>query len=358
VTSRIHEIWTLAEVSPDGINPVSYEVIARAVDLKSKLDEMAEAKVVAVLLAPPLDAKAVQSLIRYGADEVVYVKDPRLAHSLVQNTASILTELAGERSPYIFLAAATTYGRTIMPYVAVRLNAGLTADCTVLDIEPETGLLLQTRPAIGGNILATIKTEAARPQMATVRPHSTRVLPPDGGRSGEITELSPADRHFRSPVVFIGFESTTEEETPVSEARKVVSGGRGVGKAENMALIQELADVLDAAVGASREAVDRGWISYPHQVGLSGKTVTPELYLAVGISGSIQHLAGMQTSKYIVAINSDADAQVFKVADVGIVGNLFEVVPVLIEKIRRLRDSRRLQSNRPPQSQAQEHKVA
>jgi len=335
--SRVREIWTLAEASGDGINPVSYEVLARGVELKAKLDEIAEAKVVAVLLARSLDDDAVRTLVHYGADEVLYVRDERLADFLVQNTASILTDLAGERKPEIFLAAATTYGRTIMPYVSVRLNAGLTADCTVLDIEPESGLLLQTRPAIGGNILATIKTESARPQMATVRPHSTRVLPPDVSRAGLVTQILPDDRHFRSRVKFIRFESTSDDEMPISEARKVVSGGRGIGKAENMALVHELAEALDAGVGASREAVDRGWISYPHQVGLSGKTVTPDLYLALGISGSIQHLAGMQTAEHIVAINSDPDAQIFKVADMGIVGNLFDVVPVLIEKIRRAR---------------------
>ena len=348
--SRILEIWTLAEANDQGINPVSYEVLARGVDLKAKLGEIAEAKVVAVLLARPMDEDVVRSLVHYGADEVLYVKDDRLANFLVQNTANILTELAGEREPEIFLAAATTYGRTIMPYVSVRLNAGLTADCTALDIEPESGLLLQTRPAIGGNILATIKTESARPQMATVRPHSTRVLPPDDSRDGAVTEICPDERHFCSRVQFIRFEGTSDDETPISEARKVVSGGRGISKAENISLIHKLAKALEAGVGASREAVDRGWISYPHQVGLSGKTVTPDLYLAVGISGSIQHLAGMQTAKVVVAINSDPDAQIFKVADIGIVGNLFDVVPILIKKINKIRRSRRAgpQEHRTP----------
>jgi len=336
----MQEIWTLAETGVEGINPVSHEVLARAVGLKSKLDKITPSKVVAVLLAAPLGRSAVRSLVQHGADEVVYIKDRRLGHLIVQNNASILVELAQERSPAMFLAAATTYGRTIMPYVSVRLKAGLTADCTGLDIEPESGLLLQTRPAIGGNILATIKTEVARPQMATVRPHSTRILPADNGRTGMITDMRPADRHFRSRVEFVRLERTEADETPISEARKVVSGGRGVGKAENVSLIRELAGSLDAAVGASREAVDRGWISYPHQVGLSGKTVAPDLYVAVGISGTIQHLAGMQTSKRIIAINSDPDAQIFRVADLGIVGDLFEVLPVLINKIRQSRGHR------------------
>jgi len=200
----------------------------------------------------------VRSLVQHGADEVVYIKDRRLGHLIVQNNASILVELAQERSPAMFLAAATTYGRTIMPYVSVRLKAGLTADCTGLDIEPESGLLLQTRPAIGGNILATIKTEVARPQMATVRPHSTRILPADNGRTGMITDIRPADRHFRSRVEFVRLERTEAGDTPISEARKVVSGGRGVGKAENMSLIRELAGSLDAGcvAGGSRPRLD------------------------------------------------------------------------------------------------------
>ena len=320
--STTHPIWTLAEVAEGRVDPVSYEVIARAAGLKGKLPG---ASVASILLAAPLPTQEVRKLIHHGADEVYFVKHQKLEHPITQDHASILAELAGEHKPYIFLASATTYGRTLMPYLAVRLNAGLTADCTILDIEPETELLLQTRPAIGGNILATIKTAEARPQMATVRPHSTRALPLDSSRRGKITEVIPDLKHFRSRVSFVRLERDVQDEIPITEARSIVSGGKGLKKAENFELVHRLAQRLAAAVGASREAVDRGWISYPHQIGLSGKTVTPALYLSVGISGSIQHLAGMQTASRIVAINNDSDAQIFKVADLAIVGDLFEI---------------------------------
>ncbi|NLF01151.1 MAG: electron transfer flavoprotein subunit alpha/FixB family protein [Anaerolineales bacterium] len=324
-------IWTLAEATGERINPVSFEVIARAVQLKHKLKG---ANVVAVLIGGPLPRAEVQRLIHHGADGVLHVADARLARFLVDSYARVLVALARAHTPTIFLAGATTYGRTLMPYVAAKLGAGLTADCTLLDIEEETGLLLQTRPAIGGNILATIKTEQARPQMATVRPHSTEILPADPGRAGEITEIVLDPDALVSRITFVGEEENAQGEFSLAEAEKIVSGGRGLGKAEHFALIQDLADALGAAVGASREAVDRGWISYPHQVGLSGKTVTPDLYMALGVSGAIQHLAGMQTAKHIIAINNDPEAQIFSVADLGIVGNLHELVPPLIEGIR------------------------
>ena len=325
-----HPIWALAEVADGCVHPVSYEVIARAVELKRKLSD---ARVVSILLASPLPAQEVRKLIHYGADEVYFVKHQKLGHPITQVHARILTELAHEQNPYIFLAGATTYGRTLMPYLAVRLNAGLTADCTLLDIEPETELLLQTRPAIGGNILATIRTEEARPQMATVRPHSTRLLPLDSRRRGEIKEIIPAEEHLRSKVSFVRIERDVQDEIPLTEAARIVAGGKGLKRPENFEMVSQLARRLGAAVGASREAVDRGWISYPHQIGLSGKTVTPDLYLGMGISGSIQHLAGMQTASRIVAINNDPDAQIFKVADLAIVGDLFEIVPALIKRI-------------------------
>jgi len=220
-----------------------------------------------------------------------------------------------------------------MPYVAVKLHAGLTADCTELDIEPETGNLLQTRPAIGGNILATIKTPDHRPQMATVRPHSTHPAEPVAGRQGKILRLEAPAELLASRIDRVDFVANTETHS-LNEAETVVTTGRGIKKADNLPLINELAEALDAAVGATRDVVDRGWMSYPHQVGLSGKTVTPRLYVAVGLSGAIQHLAGMQTSEHIIAINSDPDAQIFRVAEFGLVGDLFEILPTLIKKIR------------------------
>jgi electron transfer flavoprotein alpha subunit len=229
-----------------------------------------------------------------------------------------------------------------MPYVAVRACAGLTADCTVLDIEKETGNLLQTRPAIGGNILATIKTPRHRPQMATVRPRSTRPAPPTPGRKGEIVHLPAPAGLLGGRMRRVGFVAD-EGEHGLQDADVVVAVGRGIKKSQNIPLMAALAQALNAALGASRDVVDRGWLSYPHQIGLSGKTVTPKLYIGAGVSGSIQHLAGMQTSETIVAINTDPDAQIFRVADFGIVGDLFEIVPVLTEKIRQARRQGRAQ---------------
>jgi electron transfer flavoprotein alpha subunit len=230
-----------------------------------------------------------------------------------------------------------------MPHVAVRVNAGLTADCTGLDIEDGTGFLIQTRPAIGGNVLAEIKTPTRRPQMSTVRPRTVeaaekRTSTVRTRRKGEIVRVDFDSRWIDPRVERIGFRKTEEEDTDIQGGDIVVSGGGGLKKADNFAMIRALAETLGGSVGASRQAVDRGWISYPHQVGLSGKTVTPRLYFAVCISGSIQHLAGMKTSETIVALNNDPDAPIFKVADFGIVGDAFEIIPLLVEKLRKKRD--------------------
>ena len=222
-----------------------------------------------------------------------------------------------------------------MPHISMRLHAGLTADCTGLEIEAETRNLLQTRPAIGGNILATIKAPNHRPQLATVRPKSTKPSPVDNTRNGEIIRVSLKEELIDGRVERLEFRKYAEESVDIQEADVVVSGGKGMKKAENFNLIKNLADTLGGVVGASRDAVDRGWSTYPHQVGLSGKTVTPKVYIAAGISGAIQHLAGMKTADNIIAINSDADATIFQVADFGIVGDLFEILPLLNERLRK-----------------------
>ena len=213
---------------------------------------------------------------------------------------------------------------------------GLTADCTLLEIDAGTGNLLQTRPAIGGNILATIECPDHRPQMATVRPRSTVPAAPVEGRRGEIVRTPVAAELLESRVTRLGFERDAEE-NELGDADVVVSVGRGIKRAENIARIMPLVDALGAALGASRDVVDRGWLSYPHQVGLSGKTVSPKLYIALGISGAIQHLAGIGTAETIVAVNADPDAQIFRVADFGIVGDLFEVVPALTERLAKMK---------------------
>lgn len=329
-----HGVWILGEQSGGLVERITHELLRRGRDLADKR----KTELVALLLGHKIDEDDLQEVIERGADRVVVMTAPELEHFLVEPHAACLLTVIEQYRPEIFIAGATSTGRTLMPYVAVKAHAGLTADCTVLDIEKDTGILLQTRPAIGGNILATIKTAVHRPQMATVRPRSTRPAERVPGRTGEIVRLEAPKQGLSSRITRLGFVPD-ESEQALQNADIVVTAGRGVKKGENVALIEELAKALAAALGASRDVVDRGWLPYPHQVGLSGKTVTPKLYVAVGVSGAIQHLAGMQTSDTIVAINSDADAAIFNFADFGIVGDLFEVVPVLISRIKKIRDN-------------------
>jgi electron transfer flavoprotein alpha subunit len=235
-----------------------------------------------------------------------------------------------------------------MPYTAVKVHTGLTADCTDLDIEEGTGNLLQTRPAIGGNIMATIKTPDHRPQMATVRPRSSRPLDEDYSRQGTITRvpLPPAGAGAKEETIVMGCRKEAADFVSLEEAEVVIAGGRGLKKGENFSLIKRLAESLGGAVGASRDAVDRGWISYPHQVGLSGKTVSPRLYLGAGISGAIQHLAGIKTSETIVSVNLDPDAPLHRVADLGIVGDAFAVLGELQKRLDKIRGEGQSRENK------------
>ncbi len=323
-------VWTLAEQAGGRVQRISHELLVRGRALADKRG----AELTAVILGHNLDADDLQGLIERGADRVLAVEAPQLEHFLVEPYASCMAWLIEQHHPEIVLAGATSSGRTLMPYVAVKVGAGLTADCTHLDIEDGTGNLLQIRPAIGGNILATIKTPEHRPQMATVRPRSTKPAPPREGRKGEVVPLSPPRELLCGRIRRVDFVADDSEHT-IQDADIVVSVGRGIKKGQNIPLVAALADAMGAALGASRDVVDRGWLSYPHQVGLSGKTVSPRLYVAAGVSGSIQHLAGMQTSETIVAINIDPDAQIFNVADFGIVGDLFDIVPALTERLNR-----------------------
>ncbi|SDG33993.1 electron transfer flavoprotein alpha subunit apoprotein [Thermoanaerobacter thermohydrosulfuricus] len=324
------EVWTLAEFRHGKLNPISFELLNRGKSLAQKLDT----SLASIIIGYDIKKEDIDELIERGADKVYVVDDKRLENFIVETYAKVILKLLDEYNPDIFIAAATTTGRTLMPYIAVKKQTGLTADCTVLDIEEETGNLLQTRPAIGGNILATIKTPNTRPQMATVRPHSTKPALPDRNRVGEVIYKQFSDDVFSSKTKYIRFIKNESQQVNIQDAKIIVAGGRGLGKAENFKLIDELAELLGGAVGVSRDVVDRGWKTYPHQIGLSGKTVSPALYIAVGISGAIQHIAGMQTSENIIAINKDPDAQIFKIANLGIVGDLNEILPFLIERIK------------------------
>ena len=328
------EIWTISEITQyQKIKPVSYELLARG---RTLADELA-VPLSAVVLGSAVTENDVTELIYHGADKVYWVNHEQLARFIVENHSNVMKYLIRSYQPQIIIAGATTQGRTLMPHLSVRLETGLTADCTDLKIEKESGLLLQVRPAIGGNIMAMIKTQEKKPQMATVRPKSIKILPRNENRKGKVIPLDINDSLFDGRVTHLGYQKSEEEELNLSAADIIVAGGRGLKKKENFSLIRALAKQLDAAVGASREVVDRGWVSYSHQVGLSGKTVNPKTYLAIGISGAIQHLAGMKTAQIIIAINSDPQADIFKISDFGIVGDLFEIIPLLQKKLEEKR---------------------
>ncbi len=321
-------VWIFGEQHRGKVLPLTFELLTRGRLLADKRGT----SLTAVIFGHRLEEDCLLETIERGADRVLVMEAPELENFLPEPYSACLMKLIGDERPEILIAAASSTGRTLMPYVAIKSETGLTADCTELDIEPSSGLLLQTRPAIGGNIMATIKTPTSRPQMATVRPHSTRPAERLPGRKGEIRRIPvPADA-LKSRVRMLGFSRGAEGST-LAEAPRVVCIGRGIKKGDNVALARKLATSLDAALGGTRDVVDRGWLDYPCQIGLSGKTVTPRLYLGIGVSGTIQHLAGMQTAETIVAVNQDPDAQIFKVADFGIVGDLFEVVPVLTRKL-------------------------
>lgn len=323
-------VWVFGEISGKHIGSVTYEVLLRGRALADKLCAPLEV----FLAAEELDHEEIQEIIYRGADKVLAALSPLLKDASTETEANIFADMIRDRQPEIILAAATTTGRTIMPCIAARIHTGLTADCTELDIEEGTRLLLQTRPAIGGNIMATIKTPKHRPQMCTVRPHSTSQAQRDTARSGKAEYVPIKDNLIDNRVKFLGVRYINANEMDIQSAKTIVAGGRGMKKKENFSMLKETADLLGGAVGASRDAVDRGWAYYPQQVGLSGKTVVPKLYIAAGISGAIQHLAGMKTAETIIAINNDPEAQIFKVADFGIIGDLFEILPLLNKRLR------------------------
>ncbi len=321
-------VWVFAEQWRGGLKNVTYELLARGRILADTLKTDLSAVCFGHNIAE------VNRLIAYGADKVFLADSPELADNQEDFLTYKLVELIKEHKPEIVLAGATALGRAFIPRVAAILNTGLTADCTGLDINTEKRLLLQTRPTFGGNIMATIICPNKRPQMATVRPRVFKKGTPDEKRQGQIIRVDFKRESVTAKTRLLSFIDDVTERIKLEDADVIVAGGRGMGKAENFKLLAELAEALGAALGASRAAVDEGWIPYSHQVGQTGKTVCPKLYIACGISGAIQHLAGMQTSDVIVAINDDPNAPIFQVAHYGIVGDLFQVVPLMIKKIK------------------------
>lgn len=323
-------VWIFAEQRHGEITNVVFELLNEGKKIATDLGE----ELSAVLLGYNISSK-VNELIYYGADNVYVVDDVNLKDFNDDAYAKALAALVAEYKPNVVLTGATFLGRSFIPKVAIMLETGLTADCTELAIDPATKLLLQTRPAFGGNLMATITCANFRPQMATVRHKVFKKALRDEKRTGKIIKKVFAPDILKPRTKLVEFIKEIESTVNLSEADVIVSGGRGLQEAKNFSLIRELAQLINGAVGASRATVDAGWIPYSHQVGQTGKTVCPKLYIAIGISGSIQHMAGMQSSENIVAINKDPSAPIFEIATYGIVGDLFEVVPVLISKLKK-----------------------
>ncbi len=311
---------------------VGYELISAGRILADKLN----VSLSAAAIGNELENDAGETF-KYGLDKLYIIDNPVFSVNLDDIFAKALVQVIDKYKPEIFLAGATMFGRTLIPKVAAILKTGLTADCTGLSIDEEKKMLLQTRPTFGGNILATIITKNSRPQMATVRPHvmEKKKMKEEIGNFGEKIEYIKIDQaKFKTKYKLVDIEKELEENINITDYDVIVSGGRGLGSGDKFSLLKELAGILGGVVGASRAAVDSNWISYPHQVGQTGRTVNPKVYIACGISGAIQHLAGMQTSDIIIAINKDPDAPIFKIANYGIVGDLFEVIPKMIKKIK------------------------
>ena len=327
-------IWVFCEFTRGELANVSTELLG----IGRTLADNRGVKLSAVLLGH-MTGDAADKLIGHGADIVYRVDNPGLELFTDDTYEKILSDLIKEYKPEVIIAGATAIGRSFVPGVATSVDAGLTADCTKLEIREDDCALLQTRPAFGGNIMATIVCPHTRPQMATVRPKVMKELHFDAERQGQIIDIMPSARQLTSRIKVLESVMETQSNVNIQESDILVSGGRGLDSEKGFELIKGLAEALGGNVSASRAVVDAGWIPYPHQVGQTGKTVAPKLYVACGISGAIQHVAGMQSSETIVAINRDAEAPIFNVADFGIVGDLNEVIPKLIAKIEEKRGS-------------------
>jgi len=325
-------VWVFCEFRKGGLATVSLELLG----VGRKLADQRGVTLSAVLMGYNT-AETAAKLISHGADIVYRIDNPALEHFTDDIYGEIMTALIQEHKPEIVLAGATAIGRSFIPGVATTLNTGLTADCTKLEIRTKDGALLQTRPAFGGNIMATIECPSTRPQMATVRPRVMKALSIDEERVGKVVDITPTPDQLKSRVQVIESVDAQGYKVNIQESDILVSGGRGLDNDKGFDLLRQLAATLNADVSASRAAVDAGWIPYPHQVGQTGKTVAPKLYIACGISGAIQHVAGMQSADTIVAINRDKNAPIFDVADFGLVGDLYEIIPKLIAKIEEQR---------------------
>lgn len=326
-------VWVFAEQREGKLLNVAVELMGEG----RKIADTLGVELTAVLLGSKLN-EAAERLVKYGADKVLYVDNELLNVYTTDGYTKVISELVSDRKPEIMLIGATNIGRDLGPRLSARLGTGLTADCTRLEIDEEDNKLLQTRPAFGGNLMATIVCPNHRPQMSTVRPGVMEKAQYDETRQGKIeiidVDLSKSD--IKAEVIEV--VKSGKGEVALEEAPIIVSGGRGLGTRENFELVEKLAKKLGGVVGASRATVDEGWVEHSHQVGQTGKTVRPKLYIACGISGAIQHLAGMQEADCIVAINKNPDAPIFKIADFGIVGDVNEIIPAIIEALDNVDD--------------------
>ena len=331
--AKTKDLWVFVETNEDGTaKNVGIELLTPGKMMAGKQG----GALVAVVIGSGVD-EAVKAANEHGADKIIVVDGPEFKHYSTDAYAIALVSLVEKYGPTSMLIGATNNGRDLGPRVSCRLKTGLTADCTALDIDEESGNVAWTRPAFGGNLMATIICPNHRPQIGTVRPGVFKKSDAVEGKAEIVKEdLHVAESDIRTQVLEI-IKDLGGENVDLEGAEIIVSGGRGVGGPEGFEPIKALADALGATVGASRAAVDAGWIAHAHQVGQTGKTVGPKLYIACGISGAIQHLAGMSGSDVVVAINKDPDAPIFDVADYGVVGNLFEVLPVLTEEIKKAR---------------------
>ena len=334
-TEMSKDVYVIAEQRDGKIQKVGLELIGEATKLAKDLGE----QVVAVLLGSNITDKA-QELIQHGADKVVVVDDPMLEKYATEPYANAITAVIKACEPEIVLYGATSIGRDLAPRVSARVHTGLTADCTKLAINEETKLLHMTRPAFGGNIMATIVCKNHRPQMATVRPGVMAALAKDATRTGEVVNFKvdfvPADMN----VEILEEVKETKKTVDITEAKVLVSGGRGIGSADFVPVLQEAADVLGGVVTGSRPVIEAGWLDKDRQVGQTGKTVRPDLYLACGISGAIQHVAGMESSEVVISINKDDNAAIFSVSDLGVVGDVKVILPKLVEALKKVKEEK------------------
>lgn len=316
------------------ITGVSYELIGKGKELAKSLG----CEVTAVLLGSKVGELS-KKLAKYGADKVIIVDDPALETYMTEPYAYAMTEVLNKHKPEIVLYGATAIGRDMAPRVSARVHTGLTADCTGLEIDAETKNLMMTRPAFGGNIMATILCPDHRPQMATVRPGVMQRVSAIDGASCPVENFEVSDIASHKNIEILEIIKKVSEKMDIMDAKILVSGGRGMGCPENFKLLEDLAEALGGTIASSRACVDAGWVEKDRQVGQTGKTVRPNLYIACGISGAIQHLAGMEESDLIIAINKDETAPIFEVADFGVVGDVTKIVPLFTEEIKKSRAS-------------------